>query len=482
MYFLSLVGISLASPSNSSQRLSKRCTSWMNGTFKCRPGAVDEAAHRPAELGEDGLLGLARRCRRTRTAGAATTTAGDDDGQRALHGFTSVVSPSSWRRGRTPLAFSSRITLRPELGQQLRHRLEVDALARHRRRLAVLLVERLEALGVALGVVDALERVALGRAHGLLGLALGPRHRLVVVGPGVVDGALLLLDGLVHLVEGGLHRVGRVHVLEHELLDLDADPVEVAQPLQLLLGLQGDRLAADGDDLVHAVVAHHLAHGRLRHVAEGLGHVAHVEEELARVLDAVLDDPLDHRHVQVAGEHHAPRRASPAWSARTRCAMPARTVRKPNSILSWRCTGTLVTVSTPNGILKCGPGLGGAHVRAEPLHHAHLVGLDLVVAGEQKDEDGDRDHDQPHHSCARLQKRRQVNGEPAADINRSLTPAALGHAYSSPLRPQKSTPARESPYAVDADQHTAIGIDGRRPRRRDAPGGRRNRRMLWPVG
>ena len=35
----------------------------------------------------------------------------------------------------------------------------------------------------------------------------------------------------------------------------------------------------------------------------------------------------------------------------------ARRVRKPNSILSCRCTGTLVTVSTPNGILRCGPGL-----------------------------------------------------------------------------------------------------------------------------
>ncbi len=35
----------------------------------------------------------------------------------------------------------------------------------------------------------------------------------------------------------------------------------------------------------------------------------------------------------------------------------ARTVRNPNSILSWRWTGTFVTCSTPNGILRCGPGL-----------------------------------------------------------------------------------------------------------------------------
>ena len=36
--------------------------------------------------------------------------------------------------------------------------------------------------------------------------------------------------------------------------------------------------------------------------------------------------------------------------------IPARSVRKPNSILSCLNTGTLVTVSMPNGILKCGPG------------------------------------------------------------------------------------------------------------------------------
>ena len=34
----------------------------------------------------------------------------------------------------------------------------------------------------------------------------------------------------------------------------------------------------------------------------------------------------------------------------------ADTVSNPNSSLSWRCTGTLVTVSTPKGILRWGPG------------------------------------------------------------------------------------------------------------------------------
>ena len=242
--------------------------------------------------------------------------------------------------------------LSAHLRQDRAHRLEVDAPPRHGGRLPVLLVQGLEALGVAFGVVDALERVALGRPDGLFGLSLGPRDRLVVLGPGVVDGALLLLDGLVDLVERRLHRVGRVHVLEDELLDLDADPVQLAQPLQLLLGLERDRLAADRQDLVHAVVAHDLAHGRLGHVPERLGDVAHAEEEGARVLDPVLDDPLDHRDVEVAREHLRLGDASRAWPPHRSIWAAARAVRKPNSILSWRWTGTLVIRSTPKGILR----------------------------------------------------------------------------------------------------------------------------------
>ena len=257
-----------------------------------------------AELDEDGLLGLGdgvdgREQHEERDEG------GRDDGQGRLHWLpppSRLAVELEQRQDALGLLVEDRSSC-PSLGISCAHGLEVDALARHRRGLPVLLVEGVEALGVALGVVDALEGVALGRAHRLLGLALGLGHRLVVLGPGVVDGALLLLDGLVDLVEGGLHRVGRVHVLQHELLHLDADAVEVAEPLQLLLGLERDLLAADGQDLVDAVVAHHLAHGGLGHVAERLGHVAHVEQVLARVLDPVLDDPLDHRDVQVAGEH-----------------------------------------------------------------------------------------------------------------------------------------------------------------------------------
>ena len=48
-----------------------------------------------------------------------------------------------------------------------------------------------------------------------------------------------------------------------------------------------------------------------------------------------------------------------AWTRGTSSAYsvrwPGRVVRKPNSILSCRCTGTLVTVSA-KGNFRCGPG------------------------------------------------------------------------------------------------------------------------------
>ena len=105
---------------------------------------ADEPADGAAELREDRLLGLAQRCRRTRAARRARDGHGDRPAA-ALHGFTSFRSPSSWSSGRTPLALLVDDQLAPELRQQLAHRLEVEALARHVGRLPVLLVERLEA-------------------------------------------------------------------------------------------------------------------------------------------------------------------------------------------------------------------------------------------------------------------------------------------------------------------------------------------------
>ena len=104
-------------------------------------------------------------------------------------------------------------------------------------------------------------------------------------------------------MKGRLHFIRRVDILKHELLDLDAVAVVIAELLKRFLGLQSDGLAAHGQNLVDAVVTHHFAHDGLRHVPEGVGDAAEVEQVFVGILDAVLDDPLDHRDIEVAGEH-----------------------------------------------------------------------------------------------------------------------------------------------------------------------------------
>ena len=126
---------------------------------------------------------------------------------------------------------------------------------------------------------------------------------MVELGARFVDELLALLDGLVDLVERRLHGVRRVHVLEHDLLDVDADPVGVAELLQDFVGLGGYAGAAGRNDFVHAVVPHDLAHRRFGHVAKAQLRRAHIEQKCARVLDPVLHDPLDDGNVQIAREH-----------------------------------------------------------------------------------------------------------------------------------------------------------------------------------
>ena len=67
--------------------------------------------------------------------------------------------------------------------------------------------------------------------------------------------------------------------------------------------MERNGLAADGQDLVHAVISDHLSHGGLRHIPEGGGDVPHVEQECIGVIDLELHDPLHDPHVEIAGQH-----------------------------------------------------------------------------------------------------------------------------------------------------------------------------------
>ena len=68
--------------------------------------------------------------------------------------------------------------------------------------------QRAESGGIAFSLVDPLEPVAVGLANTLILFAFGQRDHLIIVASRLVDQLLFLLLGLIHLVEGFLHRLG----------------------------------------------------------------------------------------------------------------------------------------------------------------------------------------------------------------------------------------------------------------------------------
>ena len=86
------------------------------GHLEVQPGRRDQAPDRPAELGEDRLLGLRQRVEGPQRQEERDQGRGDDDGPLELHGCASFALPSSERSGSTPRAFSSTTTLRFSLG------------------------------------------------------------------------------------------------------------------------------------------------------------------------------------------------------------------------------------------------------------------------------------------------------------------------------------------------------------------------------
>jgi len=183
------------------------------------------------------------------------------------------------------------------------HGLEEDAPARHLGRPPIGHVDLLEENRVAARAVDAVDGIALGLFDDLGGLSARSRDDPVVVSSRFVDRPLALLFGLVDLVERRFDGIRWIDVLQDDLVDHDAGLVAVAQLLQLDLDLVLDLQPADGDDLVHRSVTHHRPHHGLVHVAEGLGDISDLEEVLVGIRDAVLSDPLDDGHIEIAGEH-----------------------------------------------------------------------------------------------------------------------------------------------------------------------------------
>src|SRR5581483_3344419 len=115
------------------------------------------------------------------------------------------------------------------------HGLEVKASARHVRRFPVFGQQQRKFLRFAPGFVHPAKGVGFGLFFALFGPAARVWDGVVIHCPGLVDGGLLFLLRLIHVVERRLHGGWRAHAGELHLLNLDSQTVlrtKIGQPLQ----------------------------------------------------------------------------------------------------------------------------------------------------------------------------------------------------------------------------------------------------------
>ena len=249
-------------------------------------------------------------------------------------------------------------------------------------------MDRCEPGGVTLRTVDPVDRVALGLEDGLLRFTARARDDRVVPGAGFVDQAVALLLRLVDLVPRRLDRVGRVHVLQDDLLDRDAHLVLGHECLQPLFDLRLDILPADGQHLGDRPVADDLAHDGFVHRAEGGFDVTDFKQELVGIRHAILHDPFNDGDVQIAGQHDgligelAFREAAADAGfdgAEAKLHLELALHRHLDYRLGERQLGAQ-------------PRLRGADVAPEPQHDADFLRLHLVERAEQPNQDEHGDH------------------------------------------------------------------------------------------
>ena len=85
--------------------------------------------------------------------------------------------------------------------QDLAHRFKVKAGPGDFGRLDILLQHGAERRDVALGLIDSLESIALGRAYGLVGFTFGLRYDLVIFAIGDIDRVFAVLLCLVYTLK-----------------------------------------------------------------------------------------------------------------------------------------------------------------------------------------------------------------------------------------------------------------------------------------
>src|SRR5215471_16686395 len=180
---------------------------------------------------------------------------------------------------------------------------DVEPPRRHVWRLGVGIVDRDEALGVALRLVHDLSLVGLRLLHDPGGFALSLGYHVVLVGVRLVLIPREVDLGALHVPEGVDHLRRRVDLLQLHLLNGDPRLVEIEDLLQQLLRIDLDLGAALDERARDLGVADHLAHGAFGRGLHGSVGITDVEQ----VFPGVIDDP-EHREVDVddvlvAGQH-----------------------------------------------------------------------------------------------------------------------------------------------------------------------------------
>src|SRR5690606_38024947 len=166
--------------------------------------------------------------------------------------------------------------------------IDIEALTRDFRRLAVLGQQRTEPRRLTLGARYDLLAIGAGFFQLALGATAGLGNNAVGVGFGLVFQTLAIFLRARHVVEGVLHLRRRVGVLDVHFRHLDAGLVSVEILLQTQLHVHGDLFTTFGDDLIHHGAANGMAQRALHGVLESALRLLHFEQVIFRIGDAVL--------------------------------------------------------------------------------------------------------------------------------------------------------------------------------------------------
>ena len=148
--------------------------------------------------------------------------------------------------------------------EHLLHRLEIEPLARHVGRLGIFVVDRDEALGLALRLLHDAVLVGGGLFADLRGIAARLAELLVGILVGLLDELVLVLLGALHLVEGVGHFARRRGVLDRDGVDGEPGAIFVERSLQDFAHVLGDALAIVAEDVLGRPAADRLRAWRSR--------------------------------------------------------------------------------------------------------------------------------------------------------------------------------------------------------------------------